>query len=107
MDAAKKAEKIMGVSPPTTSHTFSDASSDMMKMVTYLRESKVTSVIENRSAPLFEDPISKKLCSSWCKETIGRRYLPTPCDEDMHTAVCSDERGNDCIDLDYELFDVI
>ena len=31
MDAAKKAEKIMGVSPQATSHTFSGASSDVKK----------------------------------------------------------------------------
>ena len=114
MDAAKKADKIMGVSPQTTSHTFSDASSDIMKMVTYLRENKVTSLIENRSSPPFEDPTSngyKKLCSSWWKETLYRTTVssncPDPSDEDMHSATCSDGRGNDSIDLDYELFDII
>lgn len=74
MDAAKKADKIMGVSPQTTSHTYSDASSDVKKMVTYLRENEVSSLIENRLSPPFEDPTSsgyKKLCSSWWMETLS------------------------------------
>lgn len=118
MDAAKKADNILGVSPQTTSHTFSDASSDVKKMVTYLRENQVSSLIENRSSPTFEDPTSKgytKLCSSWLKETLYRTTVsyncPYPSDEEeMHSA--SDEpygreRENDDIDLDYELFDII
>jgi hypothetical protein len=112
MDAAKKADKVMGVSPQTTSHTVSDVSSDIKKMVTYLRENKVSSLIENRSSPTFEDPTSsgyKKLCSSWWKETLYRTTVsfncPDPSDEEMQSA--SDGRENDSIDLDYELFDII
>ena len=117
MDAAKKADKVLGVSPQTTSHTFSDASSDVKKMVTYLRENKVSSLIENRSSLTFEDPTSngyKKLCSSWWKETLYWMTVsynrPDPSDEEMHSASdesCGRERENDNIDLDYELFDVI
>ena len=77
----------------------------------------MSSLIENRSSPTFEDPTSKgykKLCSSWLKETLYRTTVPYNCpdpsDKEMHLA--SDEpygteRENDDIDLDYELFDVI
>ena len=115
MDAAKKADKAFSVSPQTTSHTLSDASTDVMRMVTYLRENEVSSLIENRSSPTFEDPTSsgyKELCSSWLKETLCRTTVsyscPDPSDEEMHSA--SDEpygRENDDLDIDYELFDVI
>ena len=59
MDAARKADKVLGVTPQTTSHAFSDASSDVKKMVTYLRENKVTSLIENHSSPTFVDPTTR------------------------------------------------
>ena len=114
MDAAKKADNVLGVSPPTTSHTFSDASSDIKKMVTYLRENKVSHFTENRSSPTFEDPGYKKLCSSWFKETLYRTTVSYTCpdvpDEVMHSS--SGERferemTEEDIDLDYELFDLI
>ena len=112
MDAAKKADKVLGVSPQTTSHTLSDATSDVKKMVTYLRENKVSSLVENRSSPTFEDPTSngyKKLCSSWLKETLYRTTVsyncPDPSDEEMQAA--SNELEREDIELDYELFDVV
>ena len=90
MDAAKKADKVLGVSPPTTSHTLSDASSDIKKMVTYLRENQVSHLVENRSSPRFEDHTSggyKKLCSSWFKETLYQTTVSYTCpDEEVHSS---------------------
>ena len=115
MDAAKKADKVLGVSPPATAHTFSDASSDINKMVTYLRENKVSHQIENRLSPTFEDPTSsgyKKLCSSWFKETLYRTTVSYTCppdipDEDMHSSSEERDIAEQDIDVDYELFDII
>lgn len=77
MDAAKKADKALGVSPQTTSHTVTDAGSDVMNMVKYLRESNVSNFIEDRLTPEVVDPTDeglKKLCSGWLKECLSRTH---------------------------------
>lgn len=79
MDAVKKFDKAMGASPQTTAQTVRDATDDIKKMVTYLRENNVSQLIENRTTPEFSDPTNegyKKLCSSWLKEILPRtRFL--------------------------------
>ena len=87
MDAAKKFDKAMGASPQTTAHTTRDASDDVKKMVTYLRENKV---VENRLTPEFIDPTI--VAHQTVKLTVNN---------------CGEERENDEIDFDPELSDVV
>ena len=114
MDAAKKFDKAMGASPQTTTHTVRDATADIKKMVTYLRENNVSQLVENRASPSFSDPTNegyKKLCSSWLKETLSRThvsYNSPPSDEGDYASseLCGRERMNEEIELDYELCDI-
>ena len=49
----------MGASPQTTVHTVRDATDDIKKMVTYLRENNVSQLIENRTTPEFSYPANE------------------------------------------------
>ena len=57
MEAAKKADKIFGLSPQSMSHTVHSSHEDVDKMIKHLSEAKVTTVVEERSTPPFFDPI--------------------------------------------------
>ena len=50
---------ILGVSPQITSYTFSDASYDVKKMVTYLRENKVPSLMKTVHLLHLKIPLAK------------------------------------------------
>ena len=59
IDAVKKFDKAMGASPQTTAHTTRDASEDVKKMVTYLKENNVSQLVENRLRPELLDPTNE------------------------------------------------
>ena len=102
MEAAQKTDKTFGLSPQSTSHTVHSPHEDINKMTKHLSETKVTTVVEERSMPPFIDPVDdgwKKLSTtSWLTDTLRRNVADD--EEDLH-----EERGE--IDSYYELFDVL
>ena len=57
MEASKKADKVFNVPPAATAHTVCDSSRDIEKMVSHLHEAKVNIIDEDRTTPLFSDPL--------------------------------------------------
>ncbi len=51
MEAAKRADSMLGASRQTTAHTIRDASTDVLKMVRDLIEKQTTQEISVRTAP--------------------------------------------------------
>ena len=101
MSAAKKTDQEFR-SHRTTAHSVRDANKDIDKMVHVLNEKKVTSLLEGRNSPPFEDPTEKglkKLCNTkWVQETLERN----PLDEDIESV-----QEEHVADIDYEIADII
>ena len=106
MKAAKKADEAFKVSPQSTAHTVRDASTDIERMVAYMKEKNISHELQERTGVAFSDPIEhgwKKLYNtSWIKDTLSRTSVKG---EGLEDEV--QEREDDDIDLNYELIDVI
>ena len=78
MTAAKKTDHEF-CSHRTTAHSIRDTNRDINKMLQVLHEKRVTSLLEGRNSPAFEDPTErglKKVCNTkWVEET--RERYPT------------------------------
>ena len=55
MEAAKKADKELGVPSRSTKHTIREASADIKNMVMHLIDHKVTVQTTGRTSPPFKD----------------------------------------------------
>ena len=100
MSAAKKTDQEF-CCHRTTAHSVRDANRDIDKIVHVLHEKNVTSLLEGRNSPLFEDPTEKglkKLCNTkWVQETLARN----PVDEDFESL-----QEEHVADIDYEIADI-
>ena len=57
MKAAKKADEAFKVTPQSTAHTDRDASKDIERMVTYMKEKHISCELQERAGAIFSDPI--------------------------------------------------
>ena len=106
MKAAKKADEAFKVIPQSTAHTDRDASKDIERMVTYMKEKHISCELQERAGVIFSDPIEhgwKKIyTTSWIKDTLSRTSVKG---ENLENE--GQEREDGDIDLNYELIDVI
>ena len=76
MEAAKRADSMLGASSQTTAHTIRDASTDVLKMARDLIEKQTTQEISVRTAPTFIDNSDvgwKKLTTTpWLKDVLSK-----------------------------------
>ena len=105
MKAAKKADEAFKVSPQSTAHTVRDASTDIERMVAYMKEKNISHELQEPEQH-FLIPLNtagKKLYNtSWIKDTLSRTSVKG---EGLEDEVQEREDGD--IDLNYELIDVI
>ena len=101
MEASKKADKLFNIAPPTTAHTIADSAKDVAKLVNHLHEAKVTTVDNNRTTPIFPDPVAsgwqKLSTTDWLKNALSRDLAEEGSD--------LEERVGE-INLDYEIANV-
>ena len=105
MEAAKATDKEFEAHR-TTAHTIRDANKDILKISTQLLMNSVTCAVQNRTSPAFEDPTDDglaKICNTaWVKDILAKVDSPQTDDENL-----GEQEGENFIDLDYEISDVL
>lgn len=99
LEAAKKCDKMFGVSPSTTAHTVRDYKSDIAKLRSQLLEKEVTTEKPLRTTPAFVDPTVSGLTTltgGWLE-----KQLSSQCED-----ILQNEQFHGEVDIDYELADV-
>ena len=104
MEAAKRADSMLGASRQTTAHTIRDASTDVLKIARDLMDKKTTQEISVRTAPTFIDNSDvgwKKLTTTtWLKDVLSKKLQQ---EESIHTYMNSERE----LDIDYEISNVL
>ena len=105
MEAAKATDKKFEAHR-TTAHTIRDANKDILKIFTQLLMNSVAYAVQNRTSPAFEDPTDDglaKICNTaWVKDILTKVDSPQ-IDENID----GQQEGENFIDLDYEISDVL
>ncbi len=95
MEAAKRADSMLGASSQTTAHTIRDASTDVLKMARDLIEKQTTQEISVRTAPTFIDNSdvgwNKLTTTPWLKDVLSKK------EDSMYTYMNSERE----LDIDY------
>ncbi len=97
MEAGKNLDKQFGVHIPSGRHTIRNASNDIEKIASYLREEGAAHDTPERSDSAIADPLQigmGKIVGGWFEQYISRSSQ-----EDIELA----ERGS--IQTDYEIYD--
>ena len=100
LEAAKRCDKIFGVSPQSKTHTVRDAKSDVEKIRNSLLEKELATEKPDRSSPPVIDPyvagLNMMTKSDWLKNQLTK--IPDTLEQE--------EENDRVVDLDYELFDI-
>ena len=99
LEAAKKCDRVFGVSPESISHTIRDSKADIMKIHQQLLEKSITQENTERKTPIFVDPTESGI-NTITKGDWLSKHLQSNFEDNLQ----SDE-GRGEIDMDYELFD--
>lgn len=100
-DAAKKADRELGLTAYSGKHTAHDAQRDINQIARHLQNYQVTKEVPERTTPMFRDLTDdgwKKLDGSWLERVLGSYPLT-----DLQQG--EEERGE--VDSNYELYDVV
>ena len=102
MEASKKVAHEFGACRSKL-HTTRDTNKDILSMLNYLLDKKVTQELQERTSVAFKDPTNDgldKMCNTnWIKDTLSR----TECDDNLE----EETEGITEFDKDYGLSDVI
>ncbi len=104
MEAAKRADSMLGASRQTTAHTIRDASTDVLKMARDLMAKQTPQEIKVHIAPTFIDNSDvgwKKLATTtWLKDVLSKKLQQ---EESAYTYTNSERE----VDIGYEISHVV
>lgn len=99
---SKKTDREFGCSQ-SSSHTTTDAESDINKLTVRLMEAEVTRELSDRTSSAFEDPtekgLNKMFNTSWIQDTMSKSAVT---DDDLEVG-----EQDTVVNLDYELTDAL
>ena len=100
LQAAKKCDKVFGVSPLSTAHTVRDSKADIAKLRSRLISEEIINEKPLRTTPAFTDPTITGLSTLTGGDWLEKQ-LSANCDDSLQNEQFCGE-----VDIDYELADV-
>ena len=100
LEAAKKCDRVFGVTVQFTSHTARDSKADIIKIQQHLLQKEITKENTERKTPEFVDPTKSGL-DTITKGDWLQKHLQLNFEDNLQSE--EEDRGE--LDLDYELAD--